>query len=541
MRLPRLRDALLATTLLAGAVLAVAAPAAAQGGGQEQDTLRIGMEAGPTSIDPHFASVITNYAYGRHYFQPLMEQDARQVLRPALATEWRAVDDLTWEIRLNPAARFQDGTPVTVDDVAFTIARAGDVPNSPSSLNTYTRPVKSVEQVDAHTLRIHTHAPTPLMANYLSMVMILAKHAAEGLSTADFNAGKGMIGTGPYRYVSWTPGGVAVMERYEEFAGPKPAFRRVEFRPIANAGARTAALRAGDVDLIEIVPTDQFDRFSKDPAFATAVSPSNRLMFLTLDSDREVTPHIAGRDGKPIPNPLRDVRVRKALSMAINREALVSRVMQGQGLPTNDLAPPGYFGASPELVKPQTFDLPGAKKLLAEAGYPEGFAVQINGPNDRYVNDEQVVQAVGQMWSRAGLVATVETRPRGTWLSESAQLKYSVNLSGFSPNPEVLGMLEALIHTVDPSRGFGPANRGRFSNAAIDRLIEQARTTMDDGERERISREATRMAVVEQQALIPLYFQTNTWAMRKGLRYEARTDEMTLATSVGKAPTGNGQ
>ncbi|MBE9605081.1 ABC transporter substrate-binding protein [Acetobacteraceae bacterium H6797] len=529
-----LRQTLLATLPLAALL---AAPMGATAQAQPADTMRIAVEGGPTSIDPHFASVITNYAYARHFFQPLMEQDATQQLRPAIATSWRVVDPLTWEIKLNPDVRFQDGTPVTVEDVAFTLSRAGDVPNSPSSLNTYTRPIKAVEQVDAHTLLIRTHEPTPLMANYLSMVMILAKHAAEGLSTSDFNSGKGMVGTGPYRYVSWQPGGVAVMERYDGFQGPKPAFARVEFRPIANSGSRVAALRSGDVDLIEVVPTDEFERLRKETNFAVAESPSNRLIFLTLDSDREQSPYVTGRDGKPIPNPLRDPRVRRALSKAINRDALVQRVMQGQAVASNDLAPAGYFGTTPDLQKAEPFDLEGARKLLAEAGFPNGFSVQVNGPNDRYPNDEKVVQAIAQMWTRLGLNATVETKPRGPWLSEAAQLKYSVNLTGFSPNPEVLGMLESQIHSFDRARGMGSQNRGRFSNAELDALIMRTRVTMDDAERARLSSEATRKAILEQQAIIPLYFQVNTWAMRKGLSYEARTDEMTLATSVRR--TGN--
>lgn len=528
-----LRHALLAG--LSMAALALGSPAPARAQAQPGDTLRIAVEGGPTSIDPHFASVITNYAYARHYFQPLMEQDATQQLRPAIATSWRVLDPLTWEIKLNPAVRFQDGTPVTAEDVAFTLSRAGDVPNSPSSLNTYTRPIKAVEQVDATTLLIRTHEPTPLLANYLSMVMILAKHAAGGLSTSDFNNGRGMIGTGPYRHVSWQPGGIAVMERHDGFAGPRPAFARVEFRPIGNSGARVAALRSGDVDLIEVVPTDEYERLKKDANFTVSESPSNRLIFLTLDSDRETTPFVTGRDGKPIPNPLRDARVRRALSKAINREAIVARVMQGQGLASNDLAPPGYFGTTPELQRPEPFDLDGAKKLLAEAGLGSGFSIQLNGPNDRYPNDEKVVQAIAQMWTRLGLNATVETKPRGPWLSEAAQLKYSANLTGFSPNPEVLGMLETQIHTFDRARGMGAQNRGRFSNPELDALIMRARVTMDDATRARLSSEATRKAILEQQAIIPLYFQQNTWAMRRGLTYEARTDEMTLATSVRRA------
>jgi peptide/nickel transport system substrate-binding protein len=517
-----LRAALVATCL-------AATPAAAQ------DMLRIGVEAGPTSLDPHYASLITNIAFGRHFFQPLVEQDHRQVLRPAVASAWRAVDDLTWEFTLDPDARFHDGQPVTVEDVAFTIARAGDVPNSPSSFRYATRLVSAVEAADARTVRIRTQQPAPLLPNLLALVMVVSKRHGEGASTQDYNSGKAMIGTGPYRHVSWSPGSPVVMERNAGFAGRAPDFARGEFRPIANAGARMAALQASDVDLVEIIPPEQFARFRSDPRFAVAESPSNRLIFLTLDSDRETSPFVRGRDGQPIPNPLRDARVRKALSMAINRDALVSRVLQGQALSAGDLGPPGYFGTSPDL-RPEPFDLEGARRLLAEAGYPNGFAVQVNGPNDRYVNDEQVVQAIAQMWTRLGLAATVETKTRSVWLSEAAQLRYSVNLAGFSPNPEVLGMLETQVHSWDTRLGLGTANRGRFSNREIDAIIQRARTTMDDAERERLTREATRRAIRDETALIPLYFQVNTWAMKRGIAYEARTDEMTLATSARRAP-----
>lgn len=515
--------------LLLAAIAALAPLAAAA---QERADLRIGVEAGPTSLDPHYASLITNIAFARHVFQPLAEQDNRQVLRPAIARSWRVVDDTTWELELDPNARFSDGRPVAAEDIAFTIARAGDVPNSPSSFRYATRPVVAVEAVGPHTIRIRTNGPFPLLLNQLALVMIVPKR--EGVTTAAFNDGSAMIGSGPYRLVSWQPGQPVRYARNDAFAGTPPAFATVEFRPIANAGARVAALQAGDVDLIEIVPPDQFQRLKADSRFATAESPSNRLIFLTLDSGREESPHVRAPEGTPLRNPLRDARVRRALSIAINREALVSRIMQGQAVAAGDLGPAGYFGTSPDLTPP-AFDLEGARRLLAEAGYPRGFAVQVNGPNDRYVNDERVVQAIAQMWTRAGLQASVEVKPRGVWLSEAAQLRYSVNLAGFSPNPEVLGMLETQIHSWNTTLGLGTANRGRFGNAEIDALIQRARTTMDDAERQRLTREATRRALRDETALIPLYFQVNTWAMRRGVSYEARTDEMTLAASARRA------
>ena len=525
-----LRAGLLAATLLLPPAWLAGAPRDASA----QDNIRIAVEAGPTSLDPHFASLVTNIAFSRHVFQPLMEQDARQDLRPGVALSMRVLDDLTWEVKLDPRARFTDGEPVTVEDIAFTMARAGDVPNSPSSFRYATRPIASVEGLDATTIRVRTQQPTPLLPNFLALVMIVSRKHGEGATTADYNAGRAMVGTGPFRHVSWQPGNPVVMERNPNFHGTAPAFARAEFRPIANAGARVAALQASDVDLIEIVPPDQFARFRQDTArFNVADSPSNRLIFLTLDSDREDSPFIRGKDGSRISNPLRDARVRRALSLAINREAIVSRALQGQALAAGDLGPPGYFGTSPDMTPPP-FDLDQARRLLAEAGWAQGFAVQVNGPNDRYVNDEQVVQAIAQMWTRLGLAATVETRTRSVWLSEAAQLKYSVNLAGFSPNPELLGMLETQIHSWNTQLGLGTANRGRFSNAAIDAVIQQARTTMDDDERRRLTQQATRMALRDETALIPLYFQINTWAMRRGFTYEARTDEMTLAFSAGR-------
>jgi peptide/nickel transport system substrate-binding protein len=524
--IPSLRAGLLASAILAAPL---AAPALAQ------DNIRIGVEAGPTSLDPHFASLITNIAFARHVFQPLMEQDARQDLRPAIATSLRAIEPLVWEVKLDPAARFHDGQPVTAEDVAFTLSRAGDVPNSPSSFRYATRPITRVEAVDATTLRLHTAQPTPLLPNFLALVMIVSKKHGEGATTADYNAGRAMIGTGPFRHVSWQPGSPVVMERNPAFHGTPPAFARAEFRPIANAGARVAALQAGDVDLIEIVPPDHFARFRGEPArFTVAESPSNRLIFLTLDSDRIESPFVRAKDGGRIDNPLRDPRVRRALSLAINRDAIVSRIMQGQALAAGDLGPPGYFGTSPDMTPPP-FDLDQARRLLAEAGLPNGFAIQLNGPNDRYTNDEQVVQAIAQMWTRLGITTTVETKTRSMWLSEAAQLRYSANLAGFSPNPELLGMLETQIHTWDTTLGLGSANRGRFSNREIDAIIQRARTTIDDDQRRALTQQATRLALVDQTALVPLYFQVNTWAMRRGFTYAARTDEMTLAFSAGRA------
>ena len=501
----------------------LAAPAAAQ-------DLRVAVESGPTSNDPHYHSLVTNIAFSRHVFEPLVVQDATQKLTPGLALSWRTLDDVTWELKLRPGVAWHDGSPFTADDVAFTLARAGNVPNSPSSFAVYTRPIREVEIVDPLTLRLRTALPTPLLPNYLSLVMVVSRKHGEGATTADYNSGKAMIGTGPFRYVAWEPGQSLTLARHDAYWGAKAAWAKASFRAIPVDASRVAALRAGDVDLIEIVPPDEFAKLKGEPRFATAETVSNRLIFLMLDADRAASPFVAAKAGGPIASPLRDARVRKAISKAINRDAIVTRVMDGAALAAGDLGPPGYFGTSPEL-KPEPFDPDGARALLRDAGVGDGFALTLHGPSDRYVNDERILQAVAQMLARVGIAVRVEAVPRANYFTRASRLEFSAMLLGFSPNPEVLGMLETLVHSWDAGLALGSNNRGRYSNPAIDALIQKARATMDDETRRRLTQQATRAALAD-TALIPLHFQVNTWAMRKGLAYESRTDEMTLATSV---------
>jgi peptide/nickel transport system substrate-binding protein len=329
------------------------------------------------------------------------------------------------------------------------------------------------------------------------------------------------------------------MQRNDQYWGEKPAWQRLTFRGIKSDPSRVAALLAGDVDLIDEVPATDMARLKKEPKVTIAQTVSNRIIYLHLDHFRDDSPFVQAKDGKPIKNPLRDVRVRKALSMAIDRDAIVSRVMEGQAIKAGQLLPEGFFGVSPKL-KPVAYDPNGAKKLLAEAGVPNGFRLTIHSPNDRYPNDAKIAEAVGQMLSRTGIDTQVVTMTQGVFFRDASTgapdkgPKFSFILVGWgSGTGEASSPLKSLLATFDREKGMGASNRGRYSNPQVDKLINDALATVDDAKRAELLARATETAI-EDVGIIPLHYQVNTWAMRRGFTYKPRTDEYTLATGVSK-------
>ncbi|WP_026988892.1 ABC transporter substrate-binding protein [Fodinicurvata sediminis] len=502
-----------------------AAPAAAE-------DLTIALASEPTSIDPHYHNLTPNNALTRHIFEPLIKQDENQSLEPGLATEWGVTDDpLVWEFKLREDVTFHDGSPFTAEDVAFTIERAPDVPNSPSSFGLYIDDIAEVEIVDDHTVRFHTENPVPLMANNLSTVAIISKKHAEGAATEDFNSGEAAVGTGPFKFASYTPGEEVEMEAYEDYWGDAPEWDSVTFRPITSASARVAGLLSGDIDVIEGVPTNDVASLEENEDVSIWQGISNRVIYIHLDSDREATPQITAKDGSEIENPLRDARVRKALSIAIDRESIVEDVMEGIAIPAGQLLPEGFFGVSENIDVPE-YDPERAQELLAEAGYEDGFKMTVHGPAGRYINDEQVLQAAAQMWSRIGIETEVETIPVSVYFGRASDLEFSVMLVGWGAGSgEASSPLRALLATYEPEAGFGATNRGRYSNEEMDSLLKEALVTVDNDKRQDLLAEATEIAM-EDVGLIPVHFQVNTWGTRDGLEYVPRTDEYTLATSV---------
>jgi peptide/nickel transport system substrate-binding protein len=481
------------------------------------------------SIDPHYHVYTPNSAVARHIFDALTQLDARGRLRPGLALSWTPVGEDVWEFKLRPNVTFHDGTPFTAEDVAFSIARAPNVPNSPSSYAQYTKAVARTEVVDPLTIRIHTKGPSPVLPGDLASVSILSKHAAEGKTTSDFNSGVAAIGTGPYRFVEWVPANHLVLARNDSYwAGAEP-WDRVTRRPIANDGARVASMLSGDVDLIEGVPGVDRARLLAMPNLVLHEIDALRIIYLHMDSARDDSPGISDINGNKIAhNPLRDVRVRQAISLAINRQALTERLLSGQAHPAGQYIPAEVPGASPNL-KPLPYDPIRSQALLKEAGWGNGFSVVLAGSNDRYPNDAQVTQAVGQMLARVGIKTDVQTMPAAILFSRGSKLEFSLFLSGWVGTGDPASPLVALMASYDPATGMGPSNRGRWSNPDFDAVLGQALRTLDEPKRNALYAKAAEIAVAD-MGVIPVYFTISTWASKKGFTYDARMDEVTLAT-----------
>jgi peptide/nickel transport system substrate-binding protein len=495
--------------------------------------LRIGVASEVTTLDPHFFHLTSNTEIHKGIYSGLVTQDATMKVVPDLAVSWRTLDDTHWEFKLRPGVTFHDGTPLTSDDVVFTYERARAVPNSPGSFLQYLKHVTKTLAIDPLTVVVETDGPDPIVLNELQNVWIVSRKNGTGATTADYNSGKAAIGTGPYRLAEWVPGDHITLARFDGYYGAKPDWEKVTYRAISNDAARTAALLSGDVDLIASVPGNDLVNVRANQALTVSTMQSNRCFFWSVDVDRDVSPLVTDTDGKPLAkNPLRDVRVRRAMSKALDRDALVSRVMLGQGVPASQFMPDGVPGTSATL-KPEAYDLEGAKKLLAEAGYPNGFGLTVASTNDRYINDALLTQAVGQMWSRLGLKIIVSTLPKAVYFPRAVKLEFSVLLSGNSTDTsEPLSQLNYLLGTFDASKGIGAGNYGRYSNPALDKLLATAGVTLDDGKRAALIAQSYELALGQDVAAIPMLFQITAWGMRKGITYGGFPQDATVAALV---------
>jgi len=489
--------------------------------------LKIGSRAQP-SLDPHFQYLTSNVGYSMQYYSALTVRDNNAQTAADLAYEWTAVDPLTWEFKLHEGVKFHDGSPLTAADVVYSFERVPNIENNPNPYTGQLKSITGVEAVDDYTVRITTDTVNPQLPAQTTQIFVVSKALTEGKSTGDFTNGSASIGTGPYKVVKFKPAQSLELVRNEEYFGDAPEWDSVTFKFIANDAARVAALLSGDVDLIDSVSPTDVPRLREAEGISVHVRPSNRVIYLSMDQHRDQANDVTDLEGNPLPeNPFKDIRVRQAISLGINRDAIVERIMEGFAEPANQMVAPGMLGYNEDLA-PLEYDVDKAKALLAEAGYPNGFGLTVHCPNDRYINDGKICLAVGQMLSRIGLKMEVVTEPRATYFKNSRE--YSLALIGWGSAGEATSSW-MVLHTKDKERRLGGFNHGEISIPEVDAIVSEIIREADDVARGELEEEVMRL-VKENSAYIPLHYQAIIAASRDTIDYDIHVNEYTLAPNA---------
>jgi peptide/nickel transport system substrate-binding protein len=500
-------------------------------------TLTIGVRGGPDSIDPHFTATGTHAEALKHIFDTLAWSGDGLEPEPRLAESWKALDATTWEFKLRKGVKFHDGSDFTADDVKFSIERI-PVVAGPNPTTIYVRRVKETKVVDPHTVHIVTDGPAPVLPNDFIRLFIVSSKAANGLTkeTANeaFNNGKAAIGTGPYKYVSWTPKGDLVVDRFDGYWGPKEPWARHVRKEIPNDAARVAQLKAGQLDLITRVPATDVASLKRDPKLDVQTIDTVYVFNVELDMrDAPPTGQITGKDGQPLAkNPFLDIRVREAIDLAIDRKALADVAMEGLGIPASQMVTPSIFGFNKALPE-RKFDLAAAKKLMADAGLANGFSVQFSFTKDRLPGDTQVGTSIAQMLAAIGIDAKPNAQPAAVFFPARTRGEFSMSMSGWGTlTGEAHYTLSSLAHSNDKDKKMGAFNVLGYKNAEMDKLLQDAAVELDEAKRRGLLEKSAELVLKDRQRL-PIVAVGSAWAMQKDkVKIKPRVDEDTLAMNA---------
>lgn len=515
--------------------VALAAASAAPLGTARAEDLRIGFADPVSAIDPQLNNYAGDHSVAQHFWSPIVGQRTVGGLVPGLASAWRNTSPTTWEFSIRDNARWTDGQPVTAEDIAFSYERAQSVPGTVASYKGFLRTVAKVEVKDPRTLVVTTSAPDPLLPINLSSVYIVSKHVGQTATTNDYNSGKAMVVDGPYAFVGYTPGDRVQMRRNDTFWGERAEWDKVNYRYISNPAARTAALLAGDVDVIDKVSFSDFGNLEKNPKVKVWSYPGLRVLLLQPSFNPGPTKYVTDEAGKPLDrNPLLDVRVREALTIAINREAIADRIASGGVTAATQWMPAGTFGYDPDRARIEN-DPAKARALLAAAGYPRGFRLTMHVPSDRYPLAPETAQAVAQFWTRIGVQTAIEVVPFAIYGSAANKGEYAMSMIGWgNGTAEGTYAMTSILATHDNAKGLGASNWGRYSNPKLDEALAAASAEFDAAKREAIIKGAVK-TVMDDVGIIPLYHYKNIWASRPDLKVVPWNSDRTVAMQVHKA------
>ena len=501
---------------IAATAMAVAMAAAPLATPAYAKTLRYSTNADLLGLDPAINNEGPTNAMKTNLYEGLIYRDIELRLNPGLATEWSQVSPEVWRFKLRPNVKFHDGTPLTAEDVVFSLGR---YKADQSDMKSYVATVKEIKIVDPQTIDFVTSGPDPILPQQLPLFYIMSKVWSEKNNTTqvvrgtsaptyiNFNAN----GTGPFKLVERVADNRTVVEQNPNWWGkPEHNLTRAEFRPIANAATRVAALLSGEIDLMYPVPAQDVARINQTPGTKVLTGAELRTIFFGFDQERNELLDMKG-SGK---NPFKDKRVREAFYKAIDIQAIARVVMRGSSRPTGSMVAPGIAGFSEEVDKRPAHNPDEAKKLLADAGYPNGFPVTLDCPNDRYDNDEAICQAVVPMLSRIGIQIKLNAQTRSKHFDKIG-LKENYNTSfymlGWTPGTfDAHNMLVNIVTLKEKDSGI--FNSGRYTNPKVEELTKNAETEMDLKKRHDLMVEAQKIHK-DDYGHIPLHQQTLAWGV----------------------------
>ncbi|WP_293434963.1 ABC transporter substrate-binding protein [Piscinibacter sp.] len=510
-----------AAALALVATLAVAPIAHAQ-------TLRWASQGDPQTMDPHSQNEsMTNMMNGQVY-EKLVNRDKQLGIVPALATEWQQVSPTLWRFKLRPGVRFHDGTPFNADDVVFSMER-GAAPTS--TINQYATAVGKPRKVDDLTVEFQLAAPNPIFLQHLETLWIMSKVWSEKNRVTrplDFKnkeesyAGLNANGTGPYMLVSRAPGIKTVYKRNPNWWGRfEGNVQEIVYTPIGNDATRLAALVSGEIDFVLDPAPRDIARLRNTAGVKIIDGPENRIVFIGMDQFRDKLLYGSVPGDR---NPFKDQRVRRAMYQAIDIETMKTKLMNGLAVPTGGLTPSplGSYN-DPEIEGRLPYDLAAARKLMAEAGFADGFEVTLDCPNNRYINDEEICIALAGMWAQLKIKVKVNAQPRATYFPKLEKQDTSLYMLGWG------GAITDAETTFTPvlrnrgEKGVGYWNFGGVKNDKFDALAAQSSVEPDAKKREGLIKAALR-EYKEQVHVIPLHRQVIPWAARSNVNAVHRAD-----------------
>jgi peptide/nickel transport system substrate-binding protein len=511
----RISAAVLAVLLGAAPVIGPHAASAA--------TLRWANDGDVNSMDPYARQETFLLSFMQNIYEPLVRRSKDLKVEPSLATEWVQTAPDVWRFKLRQGVKFSDGTPFNADDVIFSFQR---IRQPTSALNSNVATVADLVKVDDYTVDFHTKGPDPILPEELTGWGMMSKVWCEknnaaipadlGKVTEENFATRNAMGTGPYMLKERVPDVRTVLVTNPTW-WDKPVGNVTEavFTRIANPSTRVAALLSGEIDFVYTVPPQDVDRIATTAGTKIVKSPELRTIFLGMDQMHDELPESSVK-GK---NPFKDEKVREAFYRAIDEKAIVAKVMRGQAEATALMIAPGINGFDKSLNERPAYDPAKSKKLLADAGYPNGFETGMDCPNDRYVNDEAICQAVAAMLAKVGIKVNLLAQTRLKYFGKVGSPNYNTSfyMLGWTPSTyDVHNMLASLVGTRKPGSGIGDNNDGGVSNAEIDDDIKGIQSETDQAKRQALISKA--MAVIKDQYLyIPLHQQVVVWAARSNV------------------------